>query len=153
MYIPTKICNKCHTINQLTEFRKSKSGHDGYRNQCKSCEAEYSKKYYHTNKDTLSQNRKEYHEKNKIKDSEQRKEYYKQNKIKEAEYQKEYYKLNKDKINQRRRDIEKIKRNINPILRLRENNRVRIRKALKSNNKANNTIDLLGCDRIFSISG
>ena len=86
MYIPIKACNRCHSNKQLTEFRKSKSCHDGYRNQCKSCETEYNKKYYDTNKDTLSQNRKEYHEKNKIRDSKQRKEYYKQNKIKEAEY-------------------------------------------------------------------
>ena len=153
MYIPITACNRCHSTKQLREFRKSKSNHDGYRNQCKSCEAEYNKKYYDTNKDILSQNRKEYHEKNKIKDSEQRREYYKQNEIKEGEYQKEYYKLNKDKINQRRRDTDKIKRSLNPIFRLREINRVRIRKALKSNNKANNTIDLLGCNKNFFING
>ena len=116
MYIPTKACNKCRTIKQLTEFRKSKSCHDGYRNKCKSCEAVYRKIYYDINKDTLLQNKKEYHEKNKIKNSEQTKEYYKQNKIKEAENQKEYYKLNNNEINQRQRDNEKIKRIINPIL-------------------------------------
>ena len=149
MYIPTKACNKCRSIKQLTEFREEKSCHDGYRTQCKSGEAEYRKIYYNINKDIYSQKRKEYNEKNKIKESNNRKEYYKQNKIKEAEYQREYYKLNKDKINKRRRDTEKIERNINPIIRLIENNRNRIRKALKSNSKVNNTINLLGCDKKF----
>ena len=93
-YIPTKACNKCHSIKQLIEFRKDKLCQDGYRNQCKSCVAEYRKKYYDTNKYILSQSRKQYYEKNKINESEQRKEYYKQNKIKEAENRKEYYKLN-----------------------------------------------------------
>ena len=57
--------------------------------------------------------------------------------------------MNKDKINQRQRDFDKTQRNINPIFRLRENNRTRIRNALQSNSKANNTIDLLGCDKNF----
>ena len=69
IYIPTKVCNKCCTSKQLTEFHKIQSCNDGYKNQCKSCAAEYRKKSYNINKDTISQNRKEYNKKNKIKES------------------------------------------------------------------------------------
>ena len=37
-YTPTKACNKCRTIKQLTEFYKNKTKHDGYQSQCKICE-------------------------------------------------------------------------------------------------------------------
>ena len=61
MYVFTKTCNKCRSTKQLIKFRKDKSCQNGHRNQCKSCEAEYRKKYYDTNKDILSQSRKQYY--------------------------------------------------------------------------------------------
>ena len=46
-------------------------------------------------------------------------------------------------------EYNKNKRNNNPIYRLIENNRNRIRNALKSNNKADHSIELLGCNKEF----
>ena len=33
-FIPTKACNLCHQIIQLTEFYKCKPSHDGNKTQC-----------------------------------------------------------------------------------------------------------------------
>ena len=43
-YIPTKVCNTCRTIKQLTEFYEDKSKHDGYQTQCKNCKKKLKKK-------------------------------------------------------------------------------------------------------------
>ena len=36
-YIPTKACNKCDIIKELTEFYKCKTTRDGYLNKCTDC--------------------------------------------------------------------------------------------------------------------
>ena len=115
-------------------FRKSKTSIDGYQPQCKSCISNQEKEYREKHKDQILKSRHEYYEKNKIKD---------------VEYKKEYYKLNKNKMLQQHKDNQKLQRYNNPIFRLIENNRVRIRQALKSNSKASNTIELLGCSKEF----
>ena len=162
--ISTKVCNKCFQIKQFTEFMKRKNSHDGYRNQCKTCCSSDNKKYVKQYKDKLNKQKKEYREQhkaekadydqklreiNKVKIVSYKQNYYKNNKDIILQHKKKYYQLQKDKINEHRREYIKNQRNINPIYRLIENNRARIRSALQSNNKTTNTINLLGCNREF----
>ena len=116
-----------------------------YRDLNKDKIIEYQKEYRELNKDKLL----EYYELNKDKISEYHKEYYEKNKIKLNEATKQYYKDNKDKILQYNLKYVKNRRNTDPIFRLIVNNRSRIFKTLKSNSKANNTIELLQCNRLF----
>ena len=69
------------------------------------------------------------------------------NKDKIILHKKDYYKNNKEKINKYNTEYRKNKRNNNPIFRLKENIRIRIRESLQFNNKATNTINLLGCNK------
>jgi hypothetical protein len=61
-----KICSKCKTEKDISEFYKQPTNKDGFRNDCKLCvkqyrEAnkdkmlEYNKQYYKANKDTISE--------------------------------------------------------------------------------------------------
>lgn len=113
----TKQCSKCKIIKDINEFYKSKSRKDGIRDQCKSCEKEYSRQYNILNKDILKSKRiiylkenkekvaktlKKYKDKNKEKISKQSKIYKKNNRekiaIKAKPYQKEYYKTHIEAI-------------------------------------------------------
>ena len=62
-----------------------------------------------------------------------------------CQYKKEYYRTNRDKIIQDM--IDRIRSNL--ILRLIDNNRSRINRALQYNSKTDHTIDLLGCSKKF----
>ena len=44
-FILTKVCNKCHQIQNITEFTNGKTYRDGYRNQCKNCRNNYIKQH------------------------------------------------------------------------------------------------------------
>lgn len=105
-----KICNRCNTNKDNTDFSKKGRNKDGLSNWCKCCSKEYLKLYYINNKESLNgKNRenyyknvenyklksKEYREKNKEYYSEYFKEYYLDNKEKLNEYKKEYYQENK----------------------------------------------------------
>jgi hypothetical protein len=46
-----KICSRCKTKKDLTQFYKEKSRKDGYGMYCKECEKEYKKQYYLNNKE------------------------------------------------------------------------------------------------------
>ena len=144
-YIPTKVCNTCRMIKPLTEFYKSKTGHDGYRSQCKNCCSNCRKEFYYKNKDDILKNHQEYYKQNKDEIADYNKEYYKENKVEILDYKKKH----KDSINNQKNEYNKNKRNTNPIFRLISNNRARIRLALQSNRKATTTIELLQCDRQF----
>ena len=128
VYIPTKVCNTCRIIKYITEFYKNKTKYNGYNSQCKTCESQYKNTFYNKDK---------------------QKEYRELNKYRIAERKKEYNQLNRDKINDYRRTYENNKIHANTTLWLIKNNRTRIRDALKSNSKATNTIDLLGCSKEF----
>ena len=82
-YIPTKVCNTCRIIKQLTEFYKDNKSRDGYCHKCKNCLSEQYKEYNTKHKDDLVKYRKDYYEANKD--------------IK-SQKSKEYYIINKDKI-------------------------------------------------------
>ena len=99
------------------------------------------------NRDKIFKTKNEYYETNKATILQNIKDYYEINKDRLLEHSKEYHKLNKVKLLHQQNEYSKNIRNTNFIFRLIENNRNRIRNALQSNNKANMTIDLLGCDK------
>ena len=134
----------CFQIKQLTEFYKAKLIKTGINVIVKIVIA-IAKKYYNENKENIYDNKKTYYEQNKGK----QKEYYEHNKHKIDEQTKEWSLLNKDKINELNRNYHNNQINNNPIYRLITNNRSRIHLSLKSNSKANISIDLLGCSREF----
>ena len=128
VYIPTMVCNTCRTIKYITEFYKNKTKYNGYNSQCKTCESQYRKTFYNKDK---------------------QKEYRELNKHRIAERKKEYNQLNRHKIKEYKRIYENNKIHANSTLWLIKNNRTRIRDALKSNNKADHSINLLGCTKEF----
>ena len=80
MYIPTKACNRCRIIKQLTEFSKHKKSRDGYLNKCKDCADNLRKEYVKENKERISNRMKEYYQQNKARIMKNNKEYYETNK-------------------------------------------------------------------------
>ena len=48
-----KICSKCGTEKDATEFYKERRHSDGLQNWCKSCRAEYNRKYYGANSEKM----------------------------------------------------------------------------------------------------
>jgi len=87
-----KECTKCKVDKPLNEFSKEKSGKDGLRSNCKSCEKEYNKKYRQANRDKVLESKKKWRQENK----EKAKEYRQANKEKTKEYHKEWYQANKE---------------------------------------------------------
>lgn len=47
---PTKVCSRCGQEKPLTEFSPNKTCKDGHIGQCKKCNAEYKRKWYHNRK-------------------------------------------------------------------------------------------------------
>ena len=92
---------------------------------------------------------KKYNEINKDKLAEHRKEYYELNKDTLLVRKKEYYKQHRETIIENKREYNKNRRHTNLIYRLILNNCTRIRDALKSNSKANHTIELINCTKDF----
>ena len=80
-----KVCNKCKTEKELSEFSKDKRNKCGLQFYCKSCRNKYTK----DNKEKLKEKAKEYRKSNR--------EYY-------NEYAKKYRQANKDKIRERRKE-------------------------------------------------
>lgn len=101
----TKKCNKCRETKLLTveNFREAKRGKDGFRNDCKMCEAASALKWYHNNKERAAETGKLYRENNREKLRESYKIYNKENKEKRAEW----YKQNRKEIDTRRFEYKK----------------------------------------------
>lgn len=169
----TKICSKCEIEKAVCDFYNNKTRYDGKRPECKTCSNKSSILYNKKNKDSIVKIKKKYVDNNKEKvlESKQhwfdnnpnyKKEYYEKNidKIKnnrkvnyynnreeKIEYSKNYSKKNRKKVN----EYVKIKRNTDPLFKLRANTRTRINIFLKSKNvkKYNKTIEIIGCSFDF----
>lgn len=113
----TKLCNKCNTTKDITEFRKDKSKKDGLTIYCKEClkqyennpitkqnKKEYMKKYQGINKEKLSEQHKKYRNENLDKCLELCRSYYKNNKEKCLENKQEYYLKNKETIQEYKKE-------------------------------------------------
>lgn len=155
-----KTCSKCYSLKPLTEFYKMKQSRDGLRPDCKECHKKnkrdyyqdnreakinYAEEYYNNNKDHLKECKKEWYHNNIEYCHDRRKQYYEDHKEELSEKRKIYNANNKDKINKYYRN----RYNNNPVCRLIENHRKRIKDALKNNSKCSSSIDLLGCSQEF----
>ena len=141
----TKICSKCKVEREVCEFRVDKSKKDGLYPSCKKCCSELrlskrdhhiqrSKEWYDENSEEVNKKR---YQKIKIDDNKVRK-------MKES--QKVWEKNNR----QKRNEYAVEKRKSDPLRKLSENVRTRIRVFLKNKNinKKNNTRELVGCDTL-----
>jgi hypothetical protein len=138
-----KICSKCKIEKDVCEFNKLHSSNDGYKPKCREC----CKEEYRINKEKYSISNKEYREKNKLNIHLYHKKWYEKNQKSKLEKNKIYILNNKDKINIRVKSI----RNSNPINKLKDNMRSRLRIFFKISNisKKNKTFEIVGCSPQF----
>lgn len=122
-----KICSKCKIEKYFSEFRKSSKSKIGIQSECKSC----------ANARNVS-NRDEILRKKKL--------YTQKTKKKKSKYDKLYREKNKEKKNEYTRNYRKNRRKNDPVFRITESMRSRIRIYFKSNNiqKYNKTFNLVG---------
>lgn len=156
-----KVCTKCGKEKPLEEFSRDNRTTDGFVCHCKECIKDYKHQWYNNNKEIKKEHDKEvrqlYKTINKDKIKQQSKEYHKKNKDKSKSYyqtnkdhiklrQKQYRKDNWKLIRQREKDAQ-IKKRQNPLYKLKDSVRNRIRTAIKSKGylKHNKTLHILGC--------
>lgn len=143
-----KTCTKCNIQKDYSAFNKMKSSKDGHRPQCKSCRSVETKSYREKNKDKIKANNLKFYNINK----EQRKDYHAKwrelNKEYVREYSRKLSKINAEEKRAKRNRYIKNKRNSDPVYRLRQVVRCRLRMffTLSSFRKNCKTIDLIGCD-------
>ena len=109
----TKICTKCNTEKELTEFGNLSTTKDGKQFRCKECRnlsarestqradsnhKEVLKKSYQKHKEKRIKEKAEYRESNRKLLADKQKEYYRENKEECIEYQKKYRAYNKERI-------------------------------------------------------
>jgi hypothetical protein len=116
-----KKCNTCQEIKNLCEFSKHKGKKDGYSSSCLICIRKKNKIYRENNKDKENTRVSRFLNKN-------------------IDYRKNYMKK-----------YSKLKRNDDPLFKLKHNIRVRILKFIKSKNikKNNKTTEIIGCNFLF----
>jgi len=113
-----KTCPKCKISKSFTEFTKDKHTKDGYRCYCKTCGRTISNNYQKNNKSKINDARKKWVNAN-------------------IESQREYH-----------RSYKKLRKNTDPLFKLRIDISDLIVKGFKSTNckKQSKTVDILGCD-------
>jgi hypothetical protein len=147
-----KICIKCGEVKDESLFYKN-------RNDCKFCNINRIKEYYHKNKEIINENRKEYSKeyreknKNKIieKSRKKYKEYYEKNKEKYHISGKKYREKNKDKIKKYHAKHEYEKKHNNIDFKIIANLRTGIINSIKRDKgiKINKSKELIGCSIDF----
>ena len=166
-----KICTKCKEEKSLDEFYAQKNHSDGKQSCCKLCQKNHyiknkdkikrykinyrlknkeklqadRKKYYLENKSKINANCNDYYTKNKEQITVYKKKWQENNKEKRSIQQKEYYLEHKEEIDKYCNKYKIQRRKIDVNYRMRDSLRVRIRLALKGQNKSTSTMKLLGC--------
>jgi len=153
----TKKCTKCLEEKELTEFHKRKYSSTGINPQCKKCIYLYknspsvkskSKKYYLKIKKRKSLLNKLDYIKNKNKRLERQKNNRESIRKWELEYRRNYRLKNKEKLNKRIREQKTKRRKIDPLFKLKERLRGRIRSYISDSGyiKTSKTEEILGCN-------
>lgn len=93
-----KICRYCLVEKELVLFFKSKTCKDGYRNKCKDCFTQQTKKYYSENREIIISKTREDKLNNKDKYMDYMNNYQMLNKDKLSEYRKNWENNNKEKV-------------------------------------------------------
>ncbi len=142
-----KICNKCETEKELSEFYKDKTHSDGYTSSCKICKNKYHKNWVSNNVKLLNEYNKIYHTNNKTKHNKNAKIYYKNNKKEHRRLAKLWYESNKKSINEYMKKYNIERRKLDPLFRLISSSRTLVNVALKENGykKLSKTETILGC--------
>ena len=154
-----KTCTKCGEAKPATTeyFHKKLSGLHA---SCKTCVSKQGKIYHDANRDLLISRKKVYRGANRDKELEQRrlryqanrlqilaqrKIYYESNRNAEIERSKRYIKDNQEDVAARRRRNAARRRSTDPLYRVVEALRKRVREAVKGHCKSARTLQLLGC--------
>ena len=152
----TKKCTKCGEVKSTNEFHKQKAGRYGVNSECKICLRErwnahskanrkkklkYARDYYRANRDKILKQMAANREANK----EYARDYYRANRDKILKQKAAYREANKDRIIQHNIDYQIRRRKENPEFRMLCNLRSRLNLALKGLNKADTTMNLIGC--------
>jgi len=125
-----KKCPTCNIKKDLSMFHKRNDTPSGLRRECKECRSKKSSKFYNENRDKILLSI----------DKDKKKEY-------DKTYSITYRENNREKYNESQRKCYH-RRKIDPMYRLENNIRSRIRISFKVSrwNKNNKTKDILGCD-------
>jgi hypothetical protein len=108
-----KVCRKCNEEKDTCNFNKDKKRKDGLKNFCKTCSNIQRNEWVKNNKEKNDATRKEYSEKNKDRIKLVKQKY--RNRIDVIDRTNANKEKNKDKINDRRRELRKIKNELNKI--------------------------------------
>ena len=169
----TKTCSKCGVEKDVGEFNKNKSRKDGLQEWCKSCVNEHYKanrderlakvkEHYEANREKKLSKVKEYREANREEIRTKKKEHYEANREEICAKMKEHYEANREEICAKMRTPEaRVKKNSwirkkrveDPLFRIANNLRSRVRNALNAQGaeKFTSTMDLIGCSPEFLI--
>jgi hypothetical protein len=128
----TKICRECNLEKPLSEFRNRKDSKDGKRNDCKICQSKRNKNYNETNANKIA-----------IK----RKAFYDNNRTRLLSEKKRDYEINREVLIKRQTDYDRLKKQTDPIYRLKKNMRIMIGKSFKKKgySKKSQTFNIIGC--------
>jgi len=158
----TKICCKCKLNKELSKFGKHKRSKDGLRYECNTCHSldskknreenpekitNIKKKNYNLNKELSLSRSKLWRKLNPDKFNDSQKQWKLNNKEKYDLYLKTWRSENRESIN----NYSKMRKQSDPIFRLKTNVRARVYNFLKSKNivKNNKTFDIVGCTPQF----
>lgn len=149
-----KICSKCKESKEFTCFYTDTSKIDQLSSYCKICRKVNTKENSLKNKDYIINWKKEYYIKNKVKLQEKNHIYYKDNKSSVDLINKIWLENNRESDRSRRNKRKKERKKIEPLYRISENLRSRLKSALKvkkwqKNNQFNKYI---GCEKSYLIT-
>ena len=145
--VEQKICSKCKEVKFVVDFYKDKSRKDGYRSRCKICCNLESSEYQKLNPHITVKKSKKFRENNPDKVKEIYKKWRDSNVFSERERSNDWKKNNRNKV----KNYKTEKRKTDPLYKIKENSRNRIRSFLKLNfiQKLNKTFDIVGCSPEF----
>lgn len=140
-----KICEKCNTEREFSEFHKNKAEKDGLQRRCKQC----CKEYREANRDRNIAYCRQYNIDNFEEQAAKKQDYYYDNIEYWTEYHRQYAIDNRLQLNERRAKRKRTRRQNDPDFRLKDNLRARIQRAIKKESRSGSSLDYLGCSIPF----
>lgn len=146
-----KICKLCSIEKDLNEFHNHPNAKDGVTSTCRECVNNKKRKNYQLNKDYVSKQKHNYYLENKELIKKRLKSYRSNNKLIEKNRFKKFIQNNPDYMSNYQREYVKLRRNNDPLYKLKHNLRTRIKRFFNSKNitKQNKTFDIVGCTPEF----
>jgi hypothetical protein len=141
-------CKKCNNLYSLNNFYKDKKFKNGHRSTCKNCDIDKAKKWNKENSSAHAEHQRVFVKRKPDKAKEQKQKYVLNNKEKVNEsYNKTFLKY-KEKYLEKFRKTDKLRRETDPIYKMRRSVSNRICSAIKNAgfNKNSKTLSMLCCD-------